>query len=550
MLKSLTIKNYALIDAISVDFVNGFTVITGETGAGKSIILGALSLVLGKRADLKSITNKSEKCIVEATFDIAQFELESFFEVNELDFELNTIIRRELLPSGKSRAFINDTPVTLDILSQLSTHLLDIHAQHDSLNVADSEFQYQLLDALANQKDKLKNFQNDLKHYHQEKNKLQKLSTQKSELLREQDYNLFLLNELNELPENITALTDLESEYEKLSNAEKIQSSLSEVIQLSNQDEIGVCDLLNKVKSLLADVVQYSESFESLYNRVESVAIELDDIITSIEDESQELDIEPRRLQELTELINKLQSLYLKHNVNNIDELFEVKEALSDKSILFDSIDENISEIEKNITNLENSLNKQSEVLDKGRKQIVPTLIKELKESISDLGISNADFEISLNPNQEFNKFGKTTIEFLFSANKGQSLKSLKNSASGGELSRIMLSIKAIMARYSKLPTLIFDEIDTGVSGDIATKVADIMHTMSNNMQLLSISHLPQIAAKGHAHLKVFKMEENEKTITKLVALNPEERVVEIAEMLSGKQMTTTAIEHAKQLLN
>lgn len=550
MLKSLTIKNYALIDAISVDFVNGFTVITGETGAGKSIILGALSLVLGKRADLKSITNKSEKCIVEATFDIAQFELESFFEVNELDFELNTIIRRELLPSGKSRAFINDTPVTLDILSQLSTHLLDIHAQHDSLNVADSEFQYQLLDALANQKDKLKNFQNDLKHYHQEKNKLQKLSTQKSELLREQDYNLFLLNELNELPENITALTDLESEYEKLSNAEKIQSSLSEVIQLSNQDEIGVCDLLNKVKSLLADVVQYSESFESLYNRVESVAIELDDIITSIEDESQELDIEPRRLQELTELINKLQSLYLKHNVNNIDELFEVKEALSDKSILFDSIDENISEIEKNITNLENSLNKQSEALDKGRKQIVPTLIKELKESISDLGISNADFEISLNPNQEFNKFGKTTIEFLFSANKGQSLKSLKNSASGGELSRIMLSIKAIMARYSKLPTLIFDEIDTGVSGDIATKVADIMHTMSNNMQLLSISHLPQIAAKGHAHLKVFKMEENEKTITKLVALNPEERVVEIAEMLSGKQMTTTAIEHAKQLLN
>lgn len=550
MLKSLTIKNYALIDAISVDFVNGFTVITGETGAGKSIILGALSLVLGKRADLKSITNKSEKCIVEATFDIAQFELESFFEVNELDFELNTIIRRELLPSGKSRAFINDTPVTLDILSQLSTHLLDIHAQHDSLNVADSEFQYQLLDALANQKDKLKNFQNDLKHYHQEKNKLQKLSTQKSELLREQDYNLFLLNELNELPENITALTDLESEYEKLSNAEKIQSSLSEVIQLSNQDEIGVCDLLNKVKSLLADVVQYSESFESLYNRVESVAIELDDIITSIEDESQELDIEPRRLQELTELINKLQSLYLKHNVNNIDELFEVKEALSDKSILFDSIDENISEIEKNITNLENSLNKQSEALDKGRKQIVPTLIKELKESISDLGISNADFEISLNPNQEFNKFGKTTIEFLFSANKGQSLRSLKNSASGGELSRIMLSIKAIMARYSKLPTLIFDEIDTGVSGDIATKVADIMHTMSNNMQLLSISHLPQIAAKGHAHLKVFKMEENEKTITKLVALNPEERVVEIAEMLSGKQMTTTAIEHAKQLLN
>lgn len=550
MLKSLTIKNYALIDAISVDFVNGFTVITGETGAGKSIILGALSLVLGKRADLKSITNKSEKCIVEATFDIAQFELESFFEVNELDFELNTIIRRELLPSGKSRAFINDTPVTLDILSQLSTHLLDIHAQHDSLNVADSEFQYQLLDALANQKDKLKNFQNDLKHYHQEKNKLQKLSTQKSELLREQDYNLFLLNELNELPENITALTDLESEYEKLSNAEKIQSSLSEVIQLSNQDEIGVCDLLNKVKSLLADVVQYSESFESLYNRVESVAIELDDIITSIEDESQELDIEPRRLQELTELINKLQSLYLKHNVNNIDELFEVKEALSDKSILFDSIDENISEIEKNITNLENSLNKQSEALDKGRKQIVPTLIKELKESISDLGISNADFEISLNPNQEFNKFGKTTIEFLFSANKGQSLRSLKNSASGGELSRIMLSIKAIMARYSKLPTLIFDEIDTGVSGDVATKVADIMHTMSNNMQLLSISHLPQIAAKGHAHLKVFKMEENEKTITKLVALNPEERVVEIAEMLSGKQMTTTAIEHAKQLLN
>lgn len=550
MLKSLTIKNYALIDAISVDFVNGFTVITGETGAGKSIILGALSLVLGKRADLKSITNKSEKCIVEATFDIAQFELESFFEVNELDFELNTIIRRELLPSGKSRAFINDTPVTLDILSQLSTHLLDIHAQHDSLNVADSEFQYQLLDALANQKDKLKNFQNDLKSYHQEKNKFQKLSTQKSELIREQDYNLFLLNELNELPENITALTDLESEYEKLSNAEKIQSSLSEVVQLSNQDEIGVRDLLNKVKSLLANVVQYSESFESLYNRVESVTIELDDIITSIEDESQDLDIEPRRLQELTELINKLQSLYLKHNVNNIDELLEVKEALSDKSILFDSIDESISEIEKNITNLENSLNKQSEALDKARKQIVPTLIKELKESISDLGISNADFEIRLNPNQEFNKFGKTTIEFLFSANKGQSLKSLKNSASGGELSRIMLSIKAIMARYSKLPTLIFDEIDTGVSGDVATKVADIMHTMSSNMQLLSISHLPQIAAKGHAHLKVFKKEENEKTITKLVALNPEERVVEIAEMLSGKQMTTTAIEHAKQLLN
>ncbi|MGV6831320.1 MAG: DNA repair protein RecN, partial [bacterium] len=369
-------------------------------------------------------------------------------------------------------------------------------------------------------------------------------------LLREQDYNLFLLNELNELPENINALTDLESEYEKLSNAEKIQSSLSEAVQLSNQDEIGVRDLLNKVKSLLANVVQYSESFESLYNRVESVAIEFDDIITSIEDESQDLDIEPRRLQELTELINKLQSLYLKHNVNNIDELLEVKDSLSDKSMLFDSIDENIDEIEKNISNLESSLNRLSEDLDKGRKQIIPTLIKELKQSISDLGISNADFEIRLNPNQEFNKFGKTTIEFLFSANKGQSLKSLKNSASGGELSRIMLSIKAIMARYSKLPTLIFDEIDTGVSGDVATKVADIMHTMSSNMQLLSISHLPQIAAKGHAHLKVFKMEENEKTITKLTALNPEERVVEIAEMLSGKQKTTTAIEHAKQLLN
>ncbi len=549
MITSLTIKNYALIDEISVDFSSGFTVITGETGAGKSIILGALSLVLGKRADTSSITNKSLKCIVEANFDIAQYELSSFFKAHALDFDAHTIIRREILPSGKSRAFINDTPVTLDVLSTLSAHLLDIHAQHDNLTITDDKFQFQVLDGLAGNKEILLKYQQTLKDRNDLIKKLEHLNSEKSELVKEHDYTNYLLNELEEVQLD-GSLSDLEEEHEKLSNVEDIKQNLNEALGMLEQEQYGILDNLIQLKSTLTRISQFSAAYQKLFDRIDSIHIELKDVLSELEDHSDQLEIEPERLQQVSEILNRLQTLMVKHNVQTVEELIEVKQTLSEKTVLFEQIDDTILKTQQMLQETEKSLSSLASELASSRKKVIPKLTEELTLTLDALGISSPVIEIDLKASNTYHQFGNENLQFLFSANKGQIAKPLKQAASGGELSRVMLSIKAILARYQKLPTIIFDEIDTGVSGEIATKMATLMYDMSKHMQLLSITHLPQIAARGDGHFKVFKEDGQDKTITKLVSLNQDERVVEIAEMLGGKQLSNSALEHAKQLLN
>ncbi|TLP81282.1 DNA repair protein RecN [Maribacter sp. ACAM166] len=550
MLSTLSITNYALIDSLVVGFDKGFTVITGETGAGKSILLGGLSLVLGKRADLSSLRVKNEKCIIEGLFKIDTYGLQQFFEENDLDYDINTVIRREILPSGKSRAFINDTPVTLDVLSRLGENLIDIHSQHQTIQLTENDFQLKLVDALAENQKRLAVYVKGLKTYRKAQKELEGLIEVQTTANKEQDYNSFLLTELEKAPLKEGIVEALEEEYEQLNNVELIMEQLSKGDQLFNDEQIGVLPLVTEMRQSLSKLVEFGSNYKELYQRVQSVLIELDDVNSELQRLQEGVEVNPDALKEVNGKLQLLYNLLKKHNVNEVSELISIKNELSNKLFETAHLDEKIALKTRELQDMESILEEQSVVLREKRNTVIPELQSKLKSDLTQLGMPNASFEISLSPTDTFTITGMDELLFLFTANRGGSYGELKKVASGGELSRIMLVIKAILAKYEKLPTIMFDEIDTGVSGEISNRMADIMKDMSADLQVFSITHLPQVASKGNHHFKVFKTEGAERTMTNMKKLTNDERVVELAHMLDGKDLSDSALAHAKQLLN
>ena len=550
MITSLSIENFALIEKLSIDFSSGFSTITGETGAGKSILLGALGLVLGKRADLTSLKNKNEKCIIEAHFQIANYNLHSFFSSNDLDYEEETIIRREILPSGKSRAFINDTPVNLQELQDLSLFLIDIHSQHQTKELSEEDFQFQIIDSIANNQDLISKYDSQLKLYKKQKSDLSQLNLQIQNALNEQDYNTFLLKELVEADLANCDQSELEATLEKLSNVESIKENLVKAELLAHEEQFGVLHNLKEMRVALQKASGFSATYHSLFERLNSVLIELDDITRDLKNESENLINDPELLENVNHKLQLIYSLQKKHQVLTIDELLEIQNELDRKVISIADVEARIQFLEKSIKENEFQLNQLAHEIHENRVKVIPILVEKLIQILEQLGMPNARFDIKVNETTSYFKNGKDDLQFLFSANKGSDFGVVKKVASGGELSRIMLAVKAILAKYSKLPTIIFDEIDTGVSGEIANKMGDIMKEMSQTMQVFTITHLPQIAAKGSTHFKVFKTVLNEQTHSELKRLSSEERVLEIAQMLSGMQVSDSAINHAKALLD
>ena len=550
MITALSINNFALIEKLSIDFSKGFSIITGETGAGKSILLGALGLVLGKRADLSSLKNKEEKCIIEAHFDIANYQLQPFFEANDLDYEDDTILRREILPSGKSRAFINDTPVTLQELQDLSEYLIDVHSQHQTQELSEDQFQFQIIDAVASNQEMVSHYTSALKRYKKDKSELEQLNKMLQSIVKEQDYNAFLLEELQTASLQIGDQLELESQFEQLNNVEFIKENLGKAIVLADDEPFGVLNSLQEMRNSLQKLAPFSENYQTIYERMDSTYIEIKDAVQELQALADSVLHDPEQLEAVQQKLQTVYALQKKHQVASVSELLEIQKGLEKKV-------DSLSELEAAINALEEQLQKSATTLDgyateihSKRVKAIPVLIEKWTEILSQLGMPNVRFKIDLNLNSGYLSNGKDELQFLLSANKGTDFGLLKKVASGGELSRIMLATKAILADYSQLPTIIFDEIDTGVSGEIAHKMGEIMKAMSTNMQVFAITHLPQIAAKGATHFKVFKSTLGENTITELKVLNEKERVLEIAQMLSGTDVSESALNHAKALLN
>ena len=550
MLASISIKNYALINELHIDFSSGLSIITGETGAGKSILLGALGLVLGNRADSATLKNTTRKCVVEAVLSIDKYNLHDFFVREDIDYEINTIIRREILPSGKSRAFVNDTPVTLSVLTRLRSKLIDIHSQHQTLQLSDQQFQFQLLDAFANNESKLASYQTGLVQYTSEKNRLEEIQHAQREANLQYDYNSHLYNELLEANLVEDEQEALEEKLEKINNVEEIKQNLSEALQVSTDDTIGIQNLLYSLESKLTKIAPYSKEYQELSERISSVKIELDDIVGELETANEQVDFNPSESTQLNDRLQLIYNLQKKHYVNSISELLLIQEELSVKVSATENAEQRLLDQQTIVKEIANKLDAIALKISEARKKITPTVSKQLEAILDNLGMSHARFQIQNTLAENYYKNGKDVLSFLFSANKGGQFGELKKVASGGELSRIMLAIKKVMSENSQLPTIIFDEIDSGVSGEISNKMAHIMSQMSQQMQVITITHLPQIAAKGNQHYKVYKEEVNNTTTTNLKQLSKDERIVEIAEMLSGKNISDSALTHARELLN
>ncbi len=549
MLQKLSIKNFALIDHLEMTFQEGFTIITGETGAGKSILLGGLSLILGKRADLSSLKDKEKKCIIEGEFSIKKYDLTAFFTAYDIDFEEISIIRREILPSGKSRAFINDTPVVLNTLTELSEKLVDIHSQHQTLQLADVNYQFKIMDALAQNETYLASYKKCLSIYNELSKELNELLISQETAKQQHEYHLFLCQELEAAALKEDEQKVLEETLDKLNNVEAIKQSFAEALSLVNSEEFGLNKNLNSFKNCLNKLASYSKDYEHLAERIHSLKIEFEDVIDELEKADDHVDLGSQEIENYNERLRLIYDLQKKHAVTTVAELLEIQETLSVKIDQVVNASEIVTQKKEEIQRIEEKLNRISSQLHDARMSIIPTLKKQLEESLADLAMENTRFQIDLTKSESFFANGKDVLSVLFSANKGSNFESLKKVASGGEMSRIMLSVKAILSKHTNLPTILFDEIDTGVSGEVSNKMAVIMKAMSQNMQVISITHLPQIAAKGDHHFKVFKEDLETKTLTNVKKLDTEERVNELAEMLGGKDIADSAIEHAKQLL-
>jgi len=549
MLISLSIKNYTLIESLNIDFSSDFSVITGETGAGKSMLLGALGLILGKRADLSSLKNKDEKCVIETIFSIEKYNLKSFFEQIDLDFEKQTIIRREILPSGKSRAFINDSPATLQQLEELGNQLMDIHSQHQTRELSEEKYQFEVFDILGKNQDLLSEYSQKLFEYRKNKKTLEQVQNQLSVSLKERDFNLFMFNELDQAKLKENEQQELETEHQKLNNIEAIKEVLSQTINLSDNETGGILQNLNEIKSSFSKIATLSRSYNDLLERITSIQIEYSDILEEVSRLLESVFDDPETAQNIANRLQFIYDLQNKHKVNSVEELIEIKNNLGQKVVSLDQLETFIEKTKKQLAQNETELDKIAEKLHQNRLKAIGVFNEKINVLLPELGMDNAKFDIQFMVSEDYFSNGKDKIDLLFSANKGGSFGLLKKTASGGELSRIMLAIKAILAEYKAMPTIIFDEIDTGVSGEISLKMAQIMQQMSKKRQILSITHLPQIAAKGNHHYKVYKSVTETDTISDLKLLSEEERINEIAEMLSGKNVTQSALSHAKTLL-
>ncbi len=546
MLQNLYIKNYVIIKEININFNKGFTTITGETGAGKSILLGALSLIMGKRVDTSVMLNKEKKCIIEGHFNISEYNLKSFFENNELDYDDNTIIRREINTNGKSRAFINDTPVNINTLKNLSSKLIDIHSQNNNLLLKDKDFYFLTIDSFANT-------QNEVNSYTNYYNKYKKLLKQKQETeqtlekqKQETDYLQFRFDQINNANLEETEQETLETEYKKLSNAEEIKENLTKVYYLLYENDENIISQLKYVSSIFENIKKLGIN-EDYAERINSVIIELSDIASDTEILNNSIELDNFKLEEINNRLNEIYNLQQKFGVQSIKELLDIKTQIENKLLSISTNDNKLSEITAEITKTEKQLHKLAENINKQRINASKKLQNEIKKILQNLGIKDADFIINIQQTEELNKYGKNKIEFLFSANKNIEPQELSKTASGGELSRTMLALKSILAKKSNLPSIIFDEIDTGVSGEIASKMAEIMKDLSTNTQVISITHLPQVAALSDYHIVVYKNEKE--TSSEIKLLNKDQRINEIAKMLSGKNITEAAIKNAKDLL-
>ena len=548
MLSRIYIQNFALIDQLEINFKKGLQVITGETGAGKSIILGALRLILGERADSKSISDFSTKSVVEAEFKISE-SLKIFFEENDLDFEEDTIIRREILPSGKSRAFVNDVPVTLDVLKELSERLIDIHSQFETSQLFSEEYQFKIIDGLSENKNLIETYQNDYFEFQRKQRELEKLKNTLSEGNKESDYKLFLLEELEAAQLETVNYELLQSQISLAENKGAISELLAQIFARTDQEEVGLFDGFYDVKNKLSRVADLSLQFSELNARLEENYVEFKDILFQLQNEAEKLDANPEDLLVLQEQNDKINALFLKHKVSDIEDLLKIKEELSLEKNSFEDIENKIAQLEKEIAEASQSLFKKAEILSKNRKQTAPVFVEKVESLLHQLGLEKAKVQVELSSTREFGKFGTEKIQLLFQANAGFALKPIQNAISGGERSRVMLSIKKLMAENAELPTLILDEIDTGVSGRIADEMGNVMQEMAENMQLIVITHLAQVAAKGNDNYKVQKSDIEGKTQTRIFPLNQEEKLTEIAQLLSGSKITDAAILQAKELM-
>lgn len=549
MLSRIIIQNFALIDHLDIQLHQGMEVITGETGTGKSIILGALRLIMGERADIKAISSIEKKCIIEAHFNINE-DFKNFFDAQDLDFDLHTIIRREILASGKSRAFVNDVPVTLDVLKQLSSRLIDIHSQFETSQLFSEEYQFDILDAVSENGTELLQYQNHFKGYKKLNKELETLRRAFADAHKEKDYKNFLLEELMALDLDSIDYEQLQAELSLQENGEYISANLAQIIQTFQQEDVGILPIFLEAKQKLQKITDLSPKFEILQQRFDETYLEAKDILQELETELDNVEIDPEALAKMLQQTSNLNSLFLKHQISDVQSLIEIREQLQQEQSGFLHLEEDITEIEKQISTLETSLQKEAKMLESLRLKGIPKMISKIETLLKQLGLEKAKIDIQLTEATQYNLYGKQNIQIVFQANSGFPMKPIHTAISGGERSRVMLAIKKVLAEHSNLPTLILDEIDTGVSGRVAEEIGKVMYEMGKSMQLIVITHLAQVAAKGDDHYKVTKMEIDGVTRSNIIFLNKDERLQEVAQLLSGSTVTQAAISQAKELMN
>lgn len=550
MLQNLFIENYALIEKLDIRFSKGFSVITGETGAGKSIMLGALSLILGSRADSKVLKNESKKCIIEGSFAIDDYNLEHFFTENDLDFESQSILRREIAPSGKSRAFINDTPVTLTILKQLGDRLVNVHSQHETITLNDANFQLAVVDSYARNDDKLKSYQEKYFEYRKHVEELFDLKDIDSKAKSDMDYVQFQFNELEQAKFQEDEQQALEDDLKLLTHAEEIKLAMLEASEKLENSEINALDLLADIQKSISKIASLHPNAEEISERITSCLIELKDVGRELNLMGDAVNIDPLKLSEVSERLDLIYQLQQKHRVQTVEELIELRDRLDEQLQSIDSIDEQIDTLTKKIAIEENLLNEMAMSLSTSRLNSTPAIEESVVDKLKQLGMPDARFSVLIEPTPELGKEGIDKIKFLFNANKGSALNEISRIASGGELSRLMLAIKSMISGRQLLPTIVFDEIDMGVSGEVAAKVGEILVGMTENMQVITITHLPQIAGKGESHFRVYKDNKGDSTQSVIEELTQEDRVLELAKMMSGAEVTDSAIQNARVLLS
>ncbi len=550
MLRKIHIQNYALIDHLEIDFQKGLNIITGETGAGKSILLGALTLILGQRADTSVLKDKTKNCIIEGEFDVSDYDLEDFFASNDIEFDKTTIIRRQISDSGKSRAFINEMPVNLNQLKELGDLLIDIHSQHENLLLSNSLFQLKVIDSFASLKNDVLAYRNKFNSYRELKQRLSKFEEDAQNATRDFDYLKHQLTELTSANLKDDELVELEALQKQLTHASEIKESLQFTYDSLNNDTASVLAMLKDSIHSLKRVSQFYQPAINIEQRIESCRIEIKDIVTEIDALNSKVDVDDELLDKVSKRIDLIYTLFQKHRVTSIDDLISLRNSIEEKVNYISGLDFNLESLRKELKLAESDLMKVATDISKKRKSSIPQVEKSVTDLLVQLGILHAAFKIDIQQLQDFQPWGIDKITFFFTANKQVAPMELSRVASGGELSRLMLSLKSLLVKSSGLPTIIFDEIDTGVSGEIADKMGTIIHEMANGMQVINITHLPQIAAKGKTHFLVYKDNLSAQSATRIKLLNPDERVIEIAKMLSGEKLTDAALSNAKELLS